>query len=289
LSVRDAETNIRVKEKVSNAVWRSQMKKVLRKIIKIDEELCDGCGKCIPGCPEQALQIVDTPDGKKVRLVREFYCDGLGACLGVCPTGALTVEERESEPYEEEATIARIREVAPKMLEVHLKHLKEHAEKLPEHHTHEMGKGMAACPSAKILHWRGGKCVSDESARVDSELRQWPVQLHLVPPFAPYFKDADVVIVADCVPFAYANFHHDFLKGKAIAIGCPKLDDADSYIEKIAQILKTATPKSLKVVHMEVPCCFGLVHIVQEAIKKAGVSIPFEAVNIGIKGEVLGD
>lgn len=265
------------------------MKKAARKIIKIDEELCDGCGKCIPGCPEQALQLVDTPDGKKARLVREFYCDGLGACLGVCPTGALTIEERESEPYEEEATIARIREVAPKMLEVHLKHLKEHAEKLPEHHTHEMGQGVSGCPSAKILHWKEGKTVSAESARVDSELRQWPVQLHLVPSFAPYFKDADVVIVADCVPFAYANFHQDFLKGKAIAVGCPKLDDADSYIEKIAQILETATPRSLKVLHMEVPCCFGLVHIVQEAIKKAGVSIPFEAVKIGIRGEVLGE
>lgn len=263
------------------------MKKVRRKIIKIDEELCDGCGKCLPSCPEQALKLVDTPTGKKARLVKEFYCDGLGACLGACPRGALTIEERESVPYEEEATVARIKELAPKMMEVHLKHLKEHAEELPEHHCHEMGKGVTSCPSAKILDWKEETRSSGETATSDSELRQWPVQLHLVPPFAPYFKDADLVIVADCVPFAYANFHRDFLKGKAIAIGCPKLDDVDAYIDKIARILKTATPRSLRVVHMEVPCCFGLVHIVQEAIKRADIQTPFETVKMSIRGERL--
>lgn len=138
-----------------------------------------------------------------------------------------------------------------------------------------------------MLHWKDDKKASAEKVKLNSELRQWPVQLHLVPPVAPYFQNADLVIIADCVPFAYANFHQDFLKDKAIAIGCPKLDQADAYIEKIAQIIKTGKLKSLKIVHMEVPCCFGLTHIVQEAMKKAGADIPLEAVKIGINGERL--
>lgn len=263
------------------------MQKVKRKIIKIDEELCDGCGVCIPSCPEQALQIIDTPKGKKARLVKELYCDGLGACLGSCPTGALTIEDVESEPYNEEATIARIEEVAPEMLDTHLKHLKEHAQEVPEHHSHKMPKGVTACPGSQMLQWKEKKKVSKKTAKRDSELRQWPIQLHLVPAFAPYFQNADLVIVADCVPFAYADFHQDFLKGKTIAIGCPKLDDADFYIEKIAELIKQANPKSIKVLHMEVPCCFGLVNIVQQALKQSGKEIPFETVTISIKGEKL--
>jgi Fe-S-cluster-containing hydrogenase component 2 len=263
------------------------MKKVKRKIIKIDEELCDGCGNCVPACPEQALQIIDTPKGKKARLVKELYCDGLGACLGNCPTGALTIEEEEAEPYNEEATIARIEEVAPKMLETHLKHLNEHTQELPEHHTHKMSKKINACPGSQVLHWSEKRKPSEKTATIPSALRQWPIQLHLVPAFAPYFQDADLVIVADCVPFAYANFHQEFLKGKAIAIGCPKLDDADYYVEKITQLIKSANPKSVTVVNMEVPCCFGLIHIVQQAMKQAGKKIPFESVTIGIKGEKL--
>jgi ferredoxin len=262
------------------------MAKVKRKIIKIDEELCNGCGNCIPSCPEQAIQIVDTPKGPKARLVKEFYCDGLGACLGSCPTGALTIEERETEPYNEEATIARIKEVAPEMLDTHLKHLKEHANELPEHHSHKMHEGVSSCPSAQVLHWEEKKKTEEKITKIPSELRQWPIQLHLVPPFAPYFQNADIIIVADCVPFAYANFHQDFLKEKAIAIGCPKLDDVDAYTKKIAEIIKTANPKSIKVVHMEVPCCFGLVHIVKQALNQVKKDIPFEEVTIGIKGEI---
>jgi len=263
------------------------MTKVKRKIIKIDEELCDGCGNCIPGCPEQALQIIDTPKGKKARLVKELYCDGLGACLGTCPTGALTIDEEEAEPYNEEATIARIQDVAPEMLDTHLKHLQEHAQEVREHDSHKILKGVTACPGSQMLHWKEKKKTSKKTVSPDSELRQWPIQLHLVPAFAPYFQNADLVIVADCVPFAYANFHQDFLKDKAIAIGCPKLDDADFYVEKIAQLIKQANPKSIKVLHMEVPCCFGLVNIVQQAIKQAGKEIPFETITISIKGEKL--
>ncbi|MCS7152265.1 MAG: 4Fe-4S dicluster domain-containing protein [Endomicrobia bacterium] len=267
-------------------------KKVKRKIIVIDEDKCNGCGLCIPSCPEQALQIVETPNGPKARLVKEFYCDGLGACLGSCPTGALTIEERETEPYDEEATIARIKEVAPDMLEVHIKHMKEHAQDLPQHHTHKMPKGMTSCPSAQMMSWDKLEKSSsshklDKTQKIESELRQWPIQLHLVSPLAPYFKNADIMFVADCVPFAYANFHQELLKGKAIAIACPKLDEVDVYYDKIQQIIETAEPKSITVVNMEVPCCFGLMHIVEEAVKKSGKKIPVKQIIIGIKGEII--
>lgn len=265
------------------------MTKVKRKIIKIDEELCNGCGNCIPACPEQALQIVDTPKGPKARLVKEFYCDGLGACLGSCPTGALTIEEREAEAYDEEATIARIKEVAPEMLEVHLEHLAEHSQELPQHHAHKMPKGMTSCPSAKTMSWEKKSTVHSTRSTVPSELRQWPIQLHLVAPFAPYFQNADLLIVADCVPFAYANFHQDFLKDRAIVIACPKLDDVEPYYEKVKQIIEIAKPKSITVIHMEVPCCFGLVHIVEESIRSSKSKIPLREVVIGIKGDIIED
>ena len=254
------------------------MAKAKRKIIKIDEEKCDGCGLCIPSCPEGALQII----GGKAKLVKESFCDGLGACLGECPRGALIVEEKEVEDYDEEGVIAHIKEKSPELLEQHLKHLQAHAHELPERHSHA---GISSCPSARVLHWEIQEGHKPE-ARISSELRQWPVQLHLVPSNAPYFQNAHLILVADCVPFAYANFHSDFLKGKAIAIGCPKLDDSDAYMSKIAQILERSDVKSVKVVYMEVPCCYGLVHIAREALSKSRKDIPFEATKIGIKGEI---
>lgn len=255
------------------------MKKVRRKIIKIDEELCDGCGNCIPGCPEQALQIVETEHGKKARLVKELYCDGLGACLGTCPTGALSIIEEEVEPYDDAATIKRIKETAPDMLETHLKHMQEHAHGAHGHHDH-------ACPSARVMQWKKDGPAQGRTGRVDSQLQQWPVQIYLVPAAAPYFKNADIVIIADCVPFSYANLHQDFIKGKAVMVGCPKFDDADAYVGKITEIIRTSRPKSMTVVTMEVPCCSGLVHIVQQAIQQSGIDVPFEKVTVTIKGDI---
>ncbi len=258
------------------------MKKVKRKIIKIDEKKCDGCGLCITSCPEQAIQIING----KAQIVKEFYCDGLGACLGACPTGALTVEEREAEVYNEEATIARIKEVAPDMLETHLKHMQEHADQLPEHHSHKMPHGVTGCPSAREMSWQTQKKETKSTEKINSELRQWPIQLHLVSPLAPYFQNADLLIVADCVPFAYANFHQDFLSNNAIVIGCPKLDDIGIYKEKLSQIFSVSGIKSIKILHMEVPCCFGLQKIVNDALVSSGKKIPVKEVVVGIKGDI---
>jgi len=258
--------------------------KVLRKIIKIDEEKCDGCGVCIPSCPEGALQIAETHKGPKARLVKENFCDGLGACLGDCPQDALTVEEKEVEEYDEEGVIAHIKEKSPELLEKHLKHLKEHAAELPQHHSHA---GISSCPSAQMLHWEEKKKTSEKKAEVYSELRQWPIQLHLVPPKAPYFQNADLVIAADCVPFAYADFHQDFLKEKSLVIGCPKLDDVEFYRKKLIDIFRNSDIKSITVVNMEVPCCFGLQYIVKEAIEESGKKIPYSQVVVSIKGEVI--
>ena len=232
--------------------------KTKRQIIRIDEKLCDGCGLCIPACPEGALQIIDGV----ARLVREGYCDGLGACLGECPQGALTVEETEVDEYDETGVIEHLKANSPDRLGDHIKHLREHG-------MAPAGEGAAG-------------------PRVSSELRQWPIQLHLVNPIAPYFKDADLVLVADCVPFAYANFHNDFLKGKAVAIACPKLDDTGPYIAKLTRMIDIANLKSMKVVVMEVPCCSGLVGMAREAIKQAERSIPLEYVVIGVKGDAIG-
>lgn len=262
------------------------MAKIKRTIIKIDERLCNGCGLCIPACPEQALQIINTPAGPKARLVKEFFCDGMGACLGACPTGALTIKEDEVDPYNEEATIARIKETAPEMLETHLEHMKEHAEAASQVHAHKHHvHAGAACPGAKVGQWHGEEGDKHE-ARVSSALRQWPVQIHLVPVQAPYLKNAELAVVADCVPFAYADFHRDFLKGKSVLVGCPKLDDADAYIKKIAEIVKNALPRSIQVVIMEVPCCAGLIRIIQTALKHAGVEMPIEVTTVGIKGNL---
>jgi len=272
-----------------------------RKIIKIDEEKCNGCGLCIPNCPEGALQIIDG----KVRLISDLFCDGLGACIGHCPEGAITIEEREAEKYDEKKVMENIVKQGPNVIKAHLLHLKEHNEEALLRQAIEvlkeknieiplLGKKPVhipqGCPGMKMVDFgekETKKKSSKSTARAESELRQWPVQIMLVPPFAPYLNNADILIAADCVPFAYANFHDDLLKGKILLVGCPKLDDISVYQDKITQMLKQNNVKSITYAHMEVPCCFGLVGVIQSAIADSGKKVPFEEVTISIKGEKL--
>jgi len=223
---------------------------IKRKIIRIDEEKCNGCGLCIPNCAEGALKIIDG----KARLASDTLCDGLGACLGHCPQGAITIEERVAAEFDEHAV---------------------------SHHKHETG----ACPGSKVLKIQRHHEAANHSHDNESRLSNWPVQIKLVPSSAPYFKDADLLIAADCVPFAYAGFHNELLKEKVLLVGCPKLDDIEAYKKKISEIIKNNSVKSVTHVHMEVPCCFGLVTAIKEAITNSGKLIPFNEVVISIRGE----
>jgi ferredoxin len=247
------------------------MAKVIREVIKIDEELCDGCGLCVPACAEGAIQIIDG----KARLVSDRYCDGLGACLGECPQGAIAFEKREAEEFDEAAVVDRLNELGCSA--------EEHAAKMQAKPVHVGG-----CPGSRMFDFRQ-EVVEEpvaDTPHLRSELRQWPVKLNLVNPSAPYFQDADLVLAADCAAFAYASFHADYLRGKAIAIGCPKFDDLDCYIEKLTAIMREGGIKSIKIVHMEVPCCMGLLHAAREAISASGREVPLESVVISIRGEV---
>lgn len=235
-----------------------------RKIIRIDEERCNGCGLCVPACHEGALQIVDG----KARLVKDAYCDGLGDCLGECPQDAIAIEEREAEPYDEEAVQAR---------------LAASADAVP--------KAAGGCPGMKALNLAGTRKAPEEKGldsgtKHPSELRQWPVQLHLVPVHAPYWQEAQLLLCADCVPFAYADFHRDLLKGKQVINACPKLDDTSNYVDKLADILGENDIESLTVAHMEVPCCSGLVQIARQALQKSGRDVPLELVQVGVRGDL---
>ncbi|MDI6802737.1 MAG: 4Fe-4S binding protein [Bacteroidota bacterium] len=252
---------------------------IKRKIIKIDESLCDGCALCIPSCPEGALQIIDG----KAKLVEESFCDGLGACLGDCPQNALTVLEEYVEEYDEPSVIEHIRKHAPDKLQTHIQHLANHKHELVSTNLEVVGGG---CPSSRMIQWEQ-PAVQKLKTNFDSQLRQWPVQLHLVPPTAPYFRNADFVLVADCVPFAYSNFHSDFMTGNSIAIACPKLDDTSPYVQKLAHIFKNSNLRSVKVVVMEVPCCSGLAALANEAARMAGMDTPIEIVTVGIQGNLI--
>ncbi len=237
-----------------------------RKIVQIDEEKCNGCGLCIPNCVEGALQIVDG----KARLMSDKFCDGLGACLGQCPQDAITVIEREAEEFDEKAVEAY--------------HHKEHLS-LPKAEREPIFTG---CPSSKPIQFKTPAAGSKRRSvmRGDSELTQWPVQLRLVPINAPYFENADLLVTADCVPFAYANFHHDFIRGKVVVIGCPKLDDIQYYREKLTEIFNSNSIRSITVPYMEVPCCFGLVKATEDAMAASGKHIPVKKVKISIRGEI---
>ncbi|MFH1655012.1 MAG: 4Fe-4S binding protein [Candidatus Omnitrophota bacterium] len=274
-----------------------------RKIIKIDELKCNGCGLCIPNCPEGALQIIDG----KARLISDLFCDGLGACIGYCPEGAITTEEREAEAYDEQKVMENIVKQGKNTIIAHLKHLKEHNEheylkqamevlkqkniEVPfEADLSASGPLPCGCPGSNVKDFRGKKSAGKKQkshSKQESQLQQWPVQIMLVPAFAPYLKEADLLIAADCVPFAYADFHNDLLKDKVLLVGCPKLDDISVYQEKFTQILKNNDLKSITYVRMELPCCFGMVPAVKNAIAASGKKVPFSEIVISIKGEKI--
>lgn len=285
-----------------------------RQIVKIDEDKCNGCGLCIPNCHEGALQIIDD----KARLISDLMCDGLGACLGHCPEDAITIEEREAAPYDEVAVIKEMLPAGKNVIIAHLKHLKEHGEttfleegvQYLEQHKDELnfdindvklkvytmmknedhGSG-CGCPGAQtIVFDQKDETKAQENVNVKSELRQWPVQMHLVNPMAPYFRNADVVLAADCVAFALGNFHQQYLHGKSLAIACPKLDsNQDIYAQKLTAMIDDAKINTLTVMIMEVPCCGGLLQTAQNAAQKAARKIPVKCLVVGIQGEILSE
>jgi Pyruvate/2-oxoacid:ferredoxin oxidoreductase delta subunit len=236
--------------------------KVMRKIIEIDDELCDGCGQCVPSCAEGAIEVVEG----KARLVAEKYCDGLGACMGECPKGALRIVEREAEDFDEDA------------VEQYLSERPVEPEPIP------MACG---CPSSQIQTLTPASSPEATQARTPSALSHWPVQINLIPAGAPFLKGADLLIAADCVPVAYPNFHQDFVKGKVVMVGCPKFDDVEGYIQKFTDIFKAADIRSVTVLVMEVPCCSALPVILKRAMDAAGRNIPLEQVMIGTRGQIL--
>lgn len=246
--------------------------KVTRKIIEIDEELCNGCGNCVIACAEGAIEIIDG----KAKVIADKYCDGLGACIGDCPEDALKIIEREADDFDEEA------------VEVLLE--KQKAEKAAA------APVACGCPSTALKTFpTAGKaepcgCTSHANVATSggpSALGHWPVQIKLVPPGAPFLKDADLLIAADCVPVAYPTFHADFLAGKAVMIGCPKFDNAEEYVEKLSQVFKVSGIKSITSVVMEVPCCSAMPIIVKKALDKADIEIPFKEVVVSAQGEIL--
>lgn len=279
---------------------------MLRKIVKIEEELCNGCGDCVPSCAEGAIQIIDG----KARLISDLFCDGLGACIGHCPTGALTIEEREAEPYDEKKVMKYIVEQGENTIRTHLLHLKEHEEyeylKQAVEYLEENGienplinmkpedrhKGHAhhggGCPGSRAMQLEAKEESGDEDGSRVSHLTQWPVQMHLISPNAAFFKNADMLLAADCVAFAAADFHKDFLKGKKLGIACPKLDsNKQVYLDKLISLIEDAGIKSLTVMIMQVPCCSGLLQLAQQAIEMTGTDIPLNAIVMGINGEIL--
>lgn len=261
------------------------MTKIFRKIITIDEEKCDGCGNCVPGCVEGALQIIDG----KARLVKESYCDGLGACLGECPQGALSVTELAVDAYDEPGVLQYLGEKSPELVERHVEHLAAHgiASSYTPAAPRPQRAPVAMCPSVRMDAWappvlgdQGGG--NGGEVRAKSELRQWPVQLTLLPSNAPFLQRAHLTLIADCVPFAAPNMHADFMRDGAIAVGCPKLDDGQAYIQKLAQMIQTSDIQSIRVAYMEVPCCRGLVFIAQQAIQLSGKEVPLTTELVGI-------
>lgn len=232
---------------------------VVRKIIKIDEDKCDGCGLCVPSCAEGAIQMIDG----KARLIDDKFCDGLGACLGECPNDAITIIEREAEEFNEEAAESRLKEE------------KENN----SHRDEEVNKddeSACSCPSCSVTTFEKEQepVVGEKKQKSVSRLSHWPIQLKLTPPQAPFFKDANLLISADCVPFAYSDFHEDFIKNKTVVIGCPKLDEIDFYVKRLTEIFSCSNIKSVTIVRMDVACCSGLTWATKQAIAASGKDIP---------------
>lgn len=307
------------------------MKKI-REIIKIDEEKCDGCGLCIPGCPEGALQVIDG----KARLVSDLMCDGLGACLGECPLNAISIEKREAEEYNETEVIKVIAKQGKNTTIAHLKHLQEHGEtnyfeeavayltnnrdqlsfnlnEMPtiknqpdspsqtfsntkENHPTPHPVSACGCPGAATKDFREKETGMTEAThdhschRQDSQLKQWPIQLHLVNPLAPYFKNCDLLLAADCVAFAIGDFHTKHLKGRSVAIACPKLDShQDAYVDKLTRMIEDSNINTITVMIIEVPCCGGLLQMAMAAVQAANRKVPVKMLKVGLRGDILAE
>lgn len=277
----------------------------IRKIVRFDEEKCNGCGLCVPACAEGAIKIIDG----KARLISDKYCDGLGACLGECPQGAITIIEREADEFDEEAVKQHL---GVKDGQNHSPDYDMHGFFCPGSRMMDLRRETigSSCPGSRSMDLRKGTDSSNDSAaivpksegqdadmveakagdvqiNIRSQLGQWPVQLMLVPVEAPYFDRVDLLITADCVAVAYPNYHLGLLKGKAVVMGCPKLDDRNYYIEKLAEIIKNNDIKSITVAHMEVPCCYGMVQIAREALARSGKNVPLKTVEISIEGNII--
>ncbi len=282
-----------------------------RTIIKIDEDLCNGCGLCVSGCHEGALQIIDD----KARLISDLFCDGLGACIGECPVGAIILKEREAEPYDEDAVMRRISPKGENTIVAHLNHLFDHNEinfynqgikwledkqinidtsKLKQFKQETMNnehKHISACPGSMVRDLKPSENKGTDALstfKQESELRQWPVQMHLINPSASYFQGADVLLAADCVAFAMGNFHSDYLKNKSLAIACPKLDsNKEVYLEKLVAMIEQARINTLTVMIMEVPCCGGLAQMAQVAVQRATRKVPVKLINVALNGSII--
>ena len=287
-----------------------------RQLIKIDEALCNGCGDCVTGCAEGALQIID----EKARLISDLLCDGLGACIGQCPMGAISFETREAEPYQEERVIAEMAKKGKNTVVAHLRHLADHGQTayvdeavtyLRAHladltfdldqalgeatqqpmrgpqHGHQHG----GCPGSRAMSFEApGQAPAPDTTAIPSALRQWPVQLHLVNPLAPYFQKAHVLVAADCVAYALGDFHRQHLAGKSLVIACPKLDaNQEVYVDKITRLADDARVTQITIMIMEVPCCNGLVGVVRKGLEKAQNKVPLTVLVVGIQGGIVGE
>lgn len=294
-----------------------------RQIITIDEKRCTGCGDCIPSCPEGALQVI----GGKARLISDLFCDGLGACIGHCPTGAMKIETREAEPYDERRVMREsIIRGGAEVIAAHLGHLKDHGETgllrealevLDEEgipnpmesgievvsrpsattvaHAVPAGHTGGGCPGSRVMDFRSNgnkqrEQVPSREGVQQGELRQWPVQLHLVTPIAPYYQDSDLLLAADCTAFAVGDFHSRFMRGRSLAIACPKLDvGMERYVEKLTAMIDLAKVNTITVAIMEVPCCGGLMGLVSKALEQAKRRVPVKQVVVGVSGDILSE